>query len=113
MNKMKSNFHIHPGRLAKLALAASCVQDDQIGDIILKMVNYSNAVKPMKVNLGAFRRFNADAEQIVLSGQPDAENTLENPENVVHVTSTFKASKNFNYQAPPMSLTVIRIKTKS
>jgi alpha-L-arabinofuranosidase len=35
-------------------LAASCVQDSKTGDVILKMVNYSDTGKPMKVNLGKF-----------------------------------------------------------
>jgi alpha-L-arabinofuranosidase len=91
-------------------LAASCVQDSKTGDVILKMVNYSDTGKPMKVNLGKFGKIAAQAEQTVLSGQPGDENTFENLQKIVPVTSVIEVSKSFEYAAPPMSLTVIRIK---
>lgn len=94
------------------ALAASCVQDSKTGDIILKLVNFGTDNKIMKVNLSGFKKINPNAEQTILTGKPDAENNFENSKNVVPVTSVFKAGKNFDYQCLPMSLTVIRIKTK-
>ncbi|HPE76923.1 MAG TPA: alpha-L-arabinofuranosidase C-terminal domain-containing protein [Draconibacterium sp.] len=91
-------------------LAASCVQDGKTGDIILKMVNYSDTGKPMKVNLGKFGKIDAQAEQTVLSGQPGDENTFEDLQKIVPVTSQIEVAKSFQYAAPPMSVTVIRIK---
>jgi alpha-L-arabinofuranosidase len=91
-------------------LAASCVQDSKTSDVILKMVNYSDTGKTMKVNLGKFGKIAAQAEQTVLSGQPGDENTFENLQKVVPVTSVIEVAKSFEYIAPPMSLTVIRIK---
>ncbi|HSO86406.1 MAG TPA: alpha-L-arabinofuranosidase C-terminal domain-containing protein [Draconibacterium sp.] len=91
-------------------LAASCVQDSKTGDIILKMVNYSDTGKPMKVNLGKFGKIALKAEQTVLSGMPGDENTFENLQKVVPVTSAIEVAKSFEFTAPPMSLTVIRIK---
>lgn len=91
-------------------LAASCVQNSKTGDIILKMVNYSDTGKPMKVNLGKFGKIAAQAEQTVLSGQPGDENTFDNLQKIVPVTSVIEVAKSFDYIAPPMSLTVIRIK---
>jgi alpha-L-arabinofuranosidase len=93
-------------------LAASCVHDNKTGDIILKMVNFSNTPKTMKIDLSGFKNIVPDAEQTILTGDADAENTLENPGLVTPVTSFFKVSKAFNYTAPAMSLTVIRTKTK-
>lgn len=93
-------------------LAASCVRDSKTGDIIVKMVNFGNAPKPMKINLGQFGSIASQADQTVLSGDADAENTLDNPQKVAPVSSTVKVGKSFNYSAPAMSLTVIRIKTK-
>ncbi|HEY3388988.1 MAG TPA: alpha-L-arabinofuranosidase C-terminal domain-containing protein [Prolixibacteraceae bacterium] len=93
-------------------LAASCVQDSKTGDIILKLVNYNETVKPMKVNLGRFGKITAEAEQVVLAGSIDAENTFANTKNIKPTSSTIKISKSFDYAAPAMSLTVIRIKTK-
>jgi alpha-N-arabinofuranosidase len=94
-------------------LAASCVQDKKSGDVILKLVNTGSEAKKMNVNLTAFRKILPHAEQHVLTGLAESENTFDNPTAVVPVTSAFKASKSFNYSTPSMSLTVIRIKTKS
>ena len=91
-------------------LAASCVQDSKTGDIILKMVNYSDTGKTMKVNLGKFGKMDTQAEKTILSGQPGDENTFENLQKVVPVTSAIEVAKSFEYTTPPMSLTVIRIK---
>jgi alpha-L-arabinofuranosidase len=95
---------------ADTTLAASCILDSKTGDIILKMVNYSDTGKPMKVNLGKFGKINSQAEKTVLSGLPGDENTFENLQKVVPVTSVIEVAKSFDYIAPPMSLTVMRIK---
>jgi len=94
-------------------LAASCVQDSKTGDIILKLVNYNETSKPMKVNLGRFIKIAVEGEQAVLAGSADAENTFANTKNIVPAISVVKISKSFDYSAPGMSLTVIRIKTKN
>jgi len=91
-------------------LAASCVQDSKTGDIILKLVNYNESAKPVKVDLSRFGKIAAEAEQTVLAGSPDAENTFENTRIVVPASSVVKIGKTFDYSAPAMSLTVIRLK---
>lgn len=93
------------------ALAASCVQDSKTGDVILKMVNFGSEIKSMKVNLSSFKNINANAVQTTLTGKADAENNLKNANSIIPTTNDFKVSKNFVYQCPPMSLTVLRIKT--
>jgi alpha-L-arabinofuranosidase len=77
-------------------LAASCVQDSKTGDIILKMVNYGSESKPMKINLKGFGSVASKAEQTVLTGGAEAENTLENPQAVVPVKSIVKIKKAFD-----------------
>lgn len=93
-------------------LAASCVKDSKTGDIILKMVNVGTTPQKMRVNLSSFKNIFPNAQQTVLTGDATAENTFENLEQVTPVTSAFKAGKAFDYNAPAMSLTVIRLKTK-
>jgi alpha-L-arabinofuranosidase len=93
-------------------IAASCVQDSKTGDIVLKMVNFSSSAKSMKINLGGFKKFVEEADQTVLKGDGNDENTLENPQKVFPIKSSVKVKKIFEYSAPAMSLTVIRIKTK-
>lgn len=93
-------------------LAASCVKDTKTGDIILKLVNAGNDEKIMKVNLSGFKNLQPQAELILLTGAADAENTFENLTQVVPQVSSLKIMKNFEYKAPAMSLTIIRVKTK-
>jgi alpha-L-arabinofuranosidase len=93
-------------------LAVSCVQDSKTGDVILKMVNFSNVPKSIKINLAAFKNISTDAVQTILSGAADAENTLENSKNVTPIESNIKIGKTYEYAAPTMSLTVFRIKAK-
>lgn len=93
-------------------LAASCVQETATGDIILKLVNTSEQEKKMKIDLSRFRNISSSAQRTVLSGSPTAENTLENPSIISPSTGTMKVTKVIDYPAPPMSLSVIRIKTR-
>jgi alpha-L-arabinofuranosidase len=93
-------------------LAASCVQDSKTGDIILKIVNVGKEAKTMSINLSGFKNIITDAEQTVLSGDADAENTFDNPQKILPVKSVVQASSMFNYVSPAMSLTVIRVSMK-
>jgi alpha-L-arabinofuranosidase len=94
-------------------LAGSCVQNSKTGDIILKLVNAGNDEKTIGVNLSKFKHLLPEAEQIVLKGDPDDENTFENPGKVVPVETTIKIGRTSTYIAPAMSLTVIRLKSKA
>ena len=90
-------------------LAASCVRHEQSGDIILKLVNTGVQPKVMSIDLNRFKKFSS-GEKIVLSGDGGLENTLDSPDNIIPVKSAFPVAKKFDYSAPPMSLTVIRLK---
>ena len=92
-------------------LAASCVCDSKSGDIILKMVNAGNSAKTMKINLSRFKNINQEAKLTLLEADREAENTLENLENVVPELSDFTVQKKFDYEVPAMSFSLIRIKT--
>jgi alpha-L-arabinofuranosidase len=48
----------------------------------------------------------------VLTGEPGAVNTFEQPRNLVPVTSDFAAGNAFGYELPPHSLTVFRLKSR-
>jgi alpha-N-arabinofuranosidase len=93
------------------ALAASCVQDSKTGDMILKLVNAGREAKTMNIDLSGFTKIIPVAEKTMLAGDAEAENTFENPSNIVPVVTTLRVSKTFDYAAPAVSLTVIRIKT--
>lgn len=93
-------------------LAGSCVYDSKSGDIILKLVNAGKEPKEIKVDISRFGKFIPDAEKTELSGSPDATNSFGKPQAVIPVKSVIKVNKIFGSTLPPMSLTVIRIKTK-
>lgn len=94
------------------AVAGSCVQDSKTGDIILKLVNASNQTKSTKIDLKRFSKINSTAVRTALSGSADAANSMDAAPAIVPVTTEFKITKAFDYSLPPVSLTVIRIKTK-
>jgi len=94
------------------SLAASCVQDSVTGDLIIKLVNTGRESKSFQINLKRFGKFIPDAEQTVLSGNAEDENKPGQPEKIKPVLSAYKAAKSFEYVASPMTLAVIRIKTK-
>lgn len=89
---------------------ASCVQDSATGDVILKIVNDSAASVKVQASLSQFGHFNKQAQLTVLSGKPDAKNSIDKPDLIVPVNSSYKVSKVTPYEAPPYSISVIRIK---
>jgi alpha-L-arabinofuranosidase len=93
-------------------LAASCVFQNSSGEIIIKLVNAGKETKTVTVNTASFKKIMPLATVTTLSGSAGAENTFENPNAVTPVTTTFNVSKKFSYSVQPMSLTVIKIKTK-
>jgi alpha-N-arabinofuranosidase len=92
--------------------AVSFVKDSKTGDFILKLVNASSAITRAKINLNGLGPINPKASRTILTGAPGAEDTFENPGNVVPETSGFEVKRSFLYDAQPYSLTIIRIKSK-
>ena len=93
-------------------LAASCVTDSKTGDIILKIVNAGAAGANAMLNLSGAGKYLPAASLQLLSGDPKAKNTLQQPDQIIPVTSSLVVKNKMSYTAPPYSLTVIRIKTK-
>lgn len=101
------------GKTSDSTLAASCVKDSKTGDIILKLVNIGKGAKTMEIDLSRFKGVVANATCTVLTGAADAKNSLEKPGNIVPVTSDLKVNRKFDYNAPALSLSVIRISAKN
>jgi alpha-N-arabinofuranosidase len=93
-------------------LAGSCVYDSKSGSIILKLVNAGKESKNMKIDLSVFDKINPEAAKTIITGRNEAANSFENPKMIEPVMSTYNVSKHFDYMAPGVSLTVIRIKTR-
>lgn len=66
----------------------------------------------MKAKIYTFNNLSSEAEQTVLSGDVNSENTLENQQNVAQVYTAVRVQNSFDYAAPAISLTAIRVKAK-
>ena len=98
------------GAAADTTLAASCVRDAKTGDVILKLVNAGPAPQSLPIDLSGLKGLGSAATLTVLTGDKDAKNTLASPQTVLPKTTPYRAGKRFSYQAPPYSLTVIRVR---
>jgi len=92
--------------------ATSCVKNSSSGDIILKLVNVSQKAVPTRIDLSTSGPIETTADCTVLTGDSKAVNSFENPGLVVPATSHLTVGETFAYEAPPYSLTVIRIKMR-
>jgi alpha-L-arabinofuranosidase len=94
-------------------LYASATRDEQAGEIILKVVNPGDTAQNVQVNLAGAKSVSPEAGELVLAGNPDDENSMEQPEHISPVQSTIgNAAANFSCDFQPHSLTVLRIKAK-
>ncbi len=93
-------------------IASSCVQNDKTGDVILKFVNTTDQVTRMNVDMKPFKKVKSKAVLTVMTGNKDARNTREEPNNIIPKESEFKVSKKFYYDLPPYSVSLIKIKTR-
>lgn len=108
-----SNVVTFPGKgLKDSALAASCVKDSKTGELILKLVNAGSTTASAKINLNHLGSIDAKANLTILTGASGAEDSFENPGNVVPVSSAIQVKRSFLYDTPPYSLTVIRVKAR-
>jgi alpha-L-arabinofuranosidase len=90
--------------------AFSSVRNSGTGDVILKFVNGSPFPKPLQVELAGAGSMSGKATRFTLKGpDPMAANDFQNPRSVVPTTESIRVEKSFKYNAPPHSLTVLRI----
>lgn len=78
-------------------------------DILIKVVNKSGAPETVNINLTGAKKVNSLGHLTVLTGAPDAENSLAIPNNVVPSKATFIAGESFKYHFQANSVTVLRI----
>lgn len=93
-------------------LAVSCVRDSKTETIYIKIVNGSNAARPVTINLNGVK-IQSEAEETVLASEnPDIVNTFENPEAVIPVTSKIKITTRIEREIRPYSLTILKIRAE-
>jgi len=92
---------------------ASATRDEQAGEVILKVVNPSDATQNLLINLAGVKGVAPEAAEFVLAGNPDDENSMEQPTHISPVKSAVEnAAAAFSCDFQPHSLTVLRIKTQ-
>ncbi len=106
-------FNKDAAGLKDSTLAASCVSDSKSGDIIVKIVNAGAAGANAMLNLSGTGKYLPVASLQLLSGDPKAKNTLQQPDQIIPVTSSLVVKNKMSYTVPAYSLTVIRIKTRN
>lgn len=92
-------------------LAASAVRDSRSGHLILKIVNGAQAAVPLAVSLEGLPARDWPATRTLLTGPgPDAFNEDGRPPAVKPEAAEVTLRPAFEYEAPPYSLTVFRIR---
>jgi alpha-L-arabinofuranosidase len=80
-------------------------------DIVLKVVNVAGSPQEARIELhGASALRGPGTAQVLTSSDPAAENTLDNPKNVVPVNKAVeRAAPQFDYTFAPYSVTILRL----
>jgi alpha-L-arabinofuranosidase len=89
--------------------SASVDTESGKNDVLLKVVNKSGTAESVNITLNGAGHVNPVGHFTTLTGAPDAENSLTNPNNVVPSMDTFVAGSSFKYLFPAYSVTVLRI----
>lgn len=90
-------------------LGASCVSDGKDSEVILKLINAGGEKTIAHIDLSRFGNIDTEALLSVLEGSPNIKNSIDNPNNIVTVNSTYKVAKTFNFSLPAYSANVIRV----
>jgi alpha-N-arabinofuranosidase len=94
-------------------LAASTVRDSKSGDLILKIVNGDDTLRPLQIKFSGGRNLPATAVQTVFAAaSADVVNEDGAPPAVSPQTGTISIAADFAYEAPANSLTIIRFGLK-
>jgi len=94
-------------------LYVSATRDSASGDVILKLVNVQPTAQPLQIDLQGVQNIKKDAAGEMLTGELGAVNTVAEPMKVLpKPISISNAATKFSHQLPPLSVTVIRLKTK-
>ncbi|MGV3614712.1 MAG: alpha-L-arabinofuranosidase C-terminal domain-containing protein [Fimbriimonas sp.] len=89
-------------------------RDEKTGEIILKVVNNGPEAAPMDLTLDGVTTVDPTGTLTVLtSGNPNDENTFENPNRIVPKTTRIDGvARKFRREFPPYSLSILRIKAR-
>jgi alpha-N-arabinofuranosidase len=93
---------------------ASAVADEKAGEVVVKLVNYSSAPRPVSISLaGAKGVGKTGRAQVMASADLNTQNSLQEPKKLSPQESTFAVKGNtLSYTLAPNSFTVLRVAGK-
>jgi len=95
------------------AVQGSATRDSKTGEIILKLVNPQPAAESLNIEIKGIGSLVSKASAITLAGKPEDTNSINQPRNVVPVTTTVRDVKpRFAYTLPPDSIVVLKLKAR-
>jgi alpha-N-arabinofuranosidase len=104
---------ILPVTCLNTSVQGCATRDSQTGEIIIKLVNPELTPQALPIEVKGASPLASKATVITLSGSPASTNSIQNPKNVVPVTTTLHGVKSgFTYTLPPTSIVVIKLKTQ-
>ena len=87
--------------------------DEQTGELIIKVVNGTDQPYNRSFTIDGANNVMPTGKIITLNGDANDENTFEQPTKLAPRTTLYgKFGKQFGYQFPPMSFTIMRIKVE-
>ena len=102
------DVEIPPLNLPRLFAAAS--RDNDSGEVILKVVNPTDDATDVDVDLEGIAGLESPGQAVVLQGNPEDENSIQQPDKVAPVQQTVDVSQpRFRHAFAPNSLTVLRL----
>jgi alpha-L-arabinofuranosidase len=89
-------------------------KDEMTGDLIIKAVNISAIPQVTNIRINGESYIHPEATVFELKGSKVAENSFDQPEQVVPTSRKVSGvSSEFAYELPPNSVTVMRVRTKA
>jgi len=106
--KLVHDVEIPPLNLPRLFAVAS--RDDDTGALILKLVNPTDEPTEVEFDLAGLDKVGPSATALVLSGDPEDENSLEHPQKIEPREESLPIDgTHFEHTLAPNSLTILRL----
>ena len=91
---LKMNNKVVAGDSDQNGLFATAAVDKNTGETIIKIANIGEKAQPVKLNLKGIKKLTSGKVITLHSNEPDAENTLDNPEKIVPQEKTISVGGN-------------------
>lgn len=86
-------------------------KEEKTGDIIVKLVNIQEEERNIAIRLENCNITGKATVEVLANEDSEADNSLENPENVIPTKRKLEITENYEYMAPANSVSIFRIET--